>query len=91
MVAGRLVDPDGHPWLGELVTLIDISGQSDFVNTWTYLDDPEHLINSDEVMGENFALALYSQGSMMSIPLYRGRNTGSASQSRQAASPRLIL
>lgn len=54
VVAGRLVDPDGRAWQGVTVTLIDPSGAAPFRNTWTYLDDPDHLIRPDPALGENF-------------------------------------
>ncbi|MBK7180883.1 MAG: peptidoglycan DD-metalloendopeptidase family protein [Chloroflexi bacterium] len=55
VLAGRLVDPDGRPWQGVTVTLVDgRDGQTQFLNTWTYLDDPDHLINPDEGYAENF-------------------------------------
>ncbi len=61
-IAGRLVDPDGFPWQGITMTLIDPSGRSEFIYTWTYLDDPDHLINSDEALGENFAYGFIPEG-----------------------------
>jgi murein DD-endopeptidase MepM/ murein hydrolase activator NlpD len=54
VIAGRLVDPDGRAWEGVTVTLIDRDGQSPFLNTWTYLDDPDHLIRPDPALAENF-------------------------------------
>lgn len=54
VIAGRLVDPDGRAWQGVTVTLIDPTGEMDFLNTWTYLDDPDHLIRPDPALGENF-------------------------------------
>lgn len=57
VIAGRLVDPDGRAWQGVTVTLIDVTGQSDFRTTWTYLDDRDHLVQPDEALGETFAWA----------------------------------
>jgi len=55
MLVGRLVDENGRPWQGVTVTLIDGRGEElQFLNTWTYLDDPDHLINPDEGYAENF-------------------------------------
>ena len=55
VIVGRLVDGEKRPWQGTRVTLIDGSGEEvEFINTWTYLDDPEHLINPDEGYAENF-------------------------------------
>lgn len=63
VVAGRLLDPDGRAWQGVTVTLIDRRGGSPFLNTWTYLDDPEHLIRPDPALGENFVFGPVSAGS----------------------------
>lgn len=62
VVAGRLVDPEGHAWQGVMVTLIDRTGQAPFLNTWTYLDDPEHLIRPDPALGENFVFEPVAAG-----------------------------
>lgn len=62
IVAGRLVDPEGRAWQGVTVTLIDRSGAAPFRNTWTYLDDPEHLIRPDPAMGENFVFGPVAAG-----------------------------
>ena len=62
VIAGRLVDPDGRAWEGVTVTLIDRSGESDFLNTWTYLDDPDHLIRPDASLAENFVFGPVSAG-----------------------------
>lgn len=63
VIAGRLVDPDGRPWQGVTVTLIDRRGEAPFLNTWTYLDDPDHLIRSDPALGENFVFGPVAAGS----------------------------
>ncbi len=62
VIAGRLVDPDGRAWQGVTVTLIDRSGAAPFRNTWTYLDDPEHLIQPDPALGENFVFGPVTAG-----------------------------
>lgn len=62
IIAGRLVDPDGRAWHGVTVTLIDRSGESDFLNTWTYLDDPDHLIRPDPSLAENFVFGPVAAG-----------------------------
>jgi murein DD-endopeptidase MepM/ murein hydrolase activator NlpD len=54
IIAGRVVDPDGRAWQGVIVTLIDRRGVAPFVNTWSYLDDPDHLIRPDPSLAENF-------------------------------------
>lgn len=62
VIAGRLVDPDGRAWQGVTVTLIDRRGDSDFLNTWTYLDDPDHLIRPDLSLAENFVFGPVEAG-----------------------------
>lgn len=58
VVAGRLVDPQGRPWQGVVVTLIGPDGSdSEFVNTFSYQGDPQNLINPDELLAENFVFA----------------------------------
>ena len=62
IIAGRLVDPDGRAWEGVAITLIDRSGEGDFLNTWTYLDDPDHLIRPDPSLAENFVFGPVAAG-----------------------------
>ncbi|KAA3658622.1 MAG: hypothetical protein DWQ04_24515 [Chloroflexi bacterium] len=57
VVVGRLLDPEGRPWQGVTVTLIPKTEDPEFINTWTYLDDPLHMINPDEGFAENFVFA----------------------------------
>jgi murein DD-endopeptidase MepM/ murein hydrolase activator NlpD len=63
VIAGRLVDPDGRAWQGVTMTLIDPTGETPFINTWTYLDDPDHLIRPDPALGENFVFGPVAAGS----------------------------
>ncbi len=60
VIAGRLVEPEGSAWQGVTVTLIDKDGA--LLNTWTYLDDPDHLIRPDPALGENFAFGPVAEG-----------------------------
>ena len=60
VIAGRLVDPDGRAWQGVTVTLIDKDGA--LLNTWTYLDDPDHLIHPEPALGENFVFGPVAEG-----------------------------
>lgn len=62
VIAGRLLDPDGRAWQGVAVTLVDRSGESDFLTTWTYLDDPDHLIQPGAALAENFAFGPVAAG-----------------------------
>ncbi|MCA9931407.1 MAG: M23 family metallopeptidase [Anaerolineales bacterium] len=57
VIVGRLLDPEGHPWQGVTMTLIPKVENPEFTNTWTYLDDPQHMINPDEGYAENFVFA----------------------------------
>lgn len=58
VVAGRLLDPQGRPWQGVVVTLVDASGdEAEFINTWSYQGDPQSLIHPDELLAENFVFA----------------------------------
>jgi len=56
IIAGRLVDPEGRPWQGVTVSAVAISDEAENKTTWTYLDDPQHLIGPDEVLAENFVI-----------------------------------
>jgi murein DD-endopeptidase MepM/ murein hydrolase activator NlpD len=63
VLAGRLMDVNGRAWHGVTVTLINAQGDDlQFINTWTYLDDPDHLINPDEGYAENFVFPDLSPG-----------------------------
>ena len=54
----RLVDSVRRPWQWVTVTLLDGRvGLTQFLNTLTYLDDPDHLINPDEGYAENFVFS----------------------------------
>ncbi|MCA9942588.1 MAG: peptidoglycan DD-metalloendopeptidase family protein [Anaerolineales bacterium] len=58
VVAGRLLDPQGRPWQGVVVTLVDSSeSEPIFINTYSYQGDPQNLINPDELLAENFVFA----------------------------------
>lgn len=56
IIAGRVVDPEGRPWQGVTVTAVANSNEAENKITWTYLDDPQHLIGPDEVLAENFVI-----------------------------------
>ncbi len=53
VIAGRLLDPQGRPWQGVTVHLLNEKGEI-VATTWSYLDDPLHYINPDEGLAENF-------------------------------------
>lgn len=54
VIAGRLINEDGQAWQGVTITLIRLDGALGLAYTWSYLDDPDHLIQPDEAWGENF-------------------------------------
>lgn len=56
VIAGRLVDPEERPWQGVALHLLNDEGDI-AAATWSYLDDPQHLINPDEGFAENFVFA----------------------------------
>lgn len=57
LIVGRLVDPEGRPWQGVTVAAVGRSEGTETYRTWTYLGDPQNLINPDESFAENFVLA----------------------------------
>jgi murein DD-endopeptidase MepM/ murein hydrolase activator NlpD len=64
VLVGRVVDENGRPWQGVTLTLIDGRGDApQFSNTWSYLGDPDNLINPDEGYAENFVFADVPPGS----------------------------
>jgi hypothetical protein len=56
VIVGRLIDPEERPWQGIALQLLDKEGEI-VATTWSYLDDPQHLINPDEGFAENFVFA----------------------------------
>lgn len=64
VLAGRLVDAAGRPWQGVRITLIESTDDGPLYRyTYTYLDDPQHLIHPDAVLAENFLFADLPPGS----------------------------
>ncbi len=63
VIVGRFLDPEGRPWQGVTMTLIPKTDDPELINTWTYLDDPMHMINADEGYAENFVFADVRPGS----------------------------
>lgn len=68
VIAGRILDPTGRPWQGVLVTA---AGQR-YATSWTYLDDPLHLINPDEELAENFVIGDLPPGRYQVITSIQG-------------------
>ncbi|MCI0397432.1 MAG: peptidoglycan DD-metalloendopeptidase family protein [Chloroflexi bacterium] len=56
VIAGRLVDPEGRPWQGVVISAVGRSEGTSSRSTWTYLDDPQHTIKPDEGYAENFVM-----------------------------------
>jgi murein DD-endopeptidase MepM/ murein hydrolase activator NlpD len=54
LLAGRVVDPEGRPWQGVAINAVGISEETENYTSWSYLGDPQNLINPDEVLAENF-------------------------------------
>lgn len=54
VIAGRLIDPEGRPWQGVPLALVGQHGSSERGSTWSYLGDPQKLMNPDEGWAENF-------------------------------------
>ncbi len=57
LIVGRLIDPEGRPWQGVTIAAVGRSEDTETYRTWTYLDDPQHLIKPDEQLAENFVIA----------------------------------
>ncbi|MFN2205627.1 MAG: peptidoglycan DD-metalloendopeptidase family protein [Candidatus Promineifilaceae bacterium] len=56
VIAGRLVDPEGRPWQGVPLALVnDETGE--ILPSWSYLGDPQNLMNPDEGWAENFVFS----------------------------------
>ncbi len=62
LIVGRLVDPEGRPWQGVAISALGKSeGTSDYTS-WTYLGDPELIVNPDETYAENFVIGDVAPG-----------------------------
>jgi len=57
VIAGRLVDPEGRPWQGVPLALVGSEGTAGRASTWSYLGDPQQLVNADEGWAENFVFS----------------------------------
>ncbi|MCB8942597.1 MAG: peptidoglycan DD-metalloendopeptidase family protein [Ardenticatenaceae bacterium] len=57
VIIGRLLDPEGRPWQGVGLSLIGGDEELENRNTWSYLGDPQNLINPDEGWAENFVFS----------------------------------
>lgn len=57
LIAGRLIDPEGRPWQGVWLIARSLGGGENEYTTWSYLDDPTHMVNSDAGLAENFVIS----------------------------------
>lgn len=57
VIAGRLVDPKGRPWQGVPLALAGKDDPNQRSSTWSYLGDPQQLMNPDEGWAENFVFS----------------------------------
>jgi murein DD-endopeptidase MepM/ murein hydrolase activator NlpD len=71
VIAGRLVDPQGRPWQGVPLALVsDESGE--ILPSWSYLGDPQNLMNPDEGWAENFVFSDVPPGSHQVVTEIQG-------------------
>lgn len=63
VIAGRLLDPDGQPWHGVVIHLLEGGGGNIVRTTWSYLGDPDALARPDEALAENFVFENVPPGS----------------------------
>jgi murein DD-endopeptidase MepM/ murein hydrolase activator NlpD len=57
VIAGRLVDPEGRPWQGVPLALVSLEQEGSISPGWSYLGDPQGLMNPDEGWAENFVFS----------------------------------
>lgn len=72
VIAGRLVDPEGRPWQGVPLALVNDDNDGEISPSWSYLGDPQSLMNPDEGWAENFAFPDVSPGSHHLITQIQG-------------------
>jgi len=72
LIAGRIVDPEGRPWQGVAVNAVGQSEETEDYTTWTYLGDPDNLMNPDEVLAENFVIGDMRPGRYQIVVLLEG-------------------
>ncbi|MFN2187451.1 MAG: peptidoglycan DD-metalloendopeptidase family protein [Candidatus Promineifilaceae bacterium] len=62
LIVGRLIDPEGRPWQGAAVTATGVSEGTQNYTSWTYLGDPELIVNPDDRYAENFVIGDITPG-----------------------------
>ncbi len=62
LIVGRLVDPDGRPWQGVAISAIGRGEAAKDYTSWTYLGDPDLIVNPDETYAENFVIGDIAPG-----------------------------
>ena len=72
VIAGRLVDPEGRPWQGVPLALVNDQDQGEIYPSWSYLGDPQSLANPDEGWAENFVFSDVKAGNYLIITQIQG-------------------
>jgi murein DD-endopeptidase MepM/ murein hydrolase activator NlpD len=72
LVAGRMIDPQGRPWQGVAVNALGQSEETENYTSWTYLGDPQKLLNPDETAAENFVIGDMRPGRYQIVVLLQG-------------------
>ena len=72
VIVGRLVDPEGRPWQGVPMALVNDEDSAEILPSWTYLGDPQSLINPDQGWAENFVFSDVLPGSHHLITQIQG-------------------
>ena len=72
LIVGRVVDPEGRPWQGVAINAIGKSEGTENSTTWSYLGDPQSLINPDETLAENFVFGDMRPGLYQIVVILQG-------------------
>lgn len=62
VIAGRIIDPNGRPWQGVPVHAAGVDEGTTNGDSWTYLGDPQQLIQPDLTLAENFVIGDLTPG-----------------------------
>jgi murein DD-endopeptidase MepM/ murein hydrolase activator NlpD len=71
VIAGRLIDPEGRPWQGVPLALVS-DETAEILPSWSYLGDPQNLMNPDEGWAENFVFSDVPPGSYSLVTEIQG-------------------
>ncbi|HSH01712.1 MAG TPA: M23 family metallopeptidase [Anaerolineae bacterium] len=72
VIVGRLVDGGGRPWQGVGISIVG-GPRGELVNSWSYLGDPQNLMNPDEGWAENFVFGDVRPGTYRLATKVNGR------------------